>query len=173
MKISIKKQLIAAFFVIPPILLLGTLTAGAQANQPNLSIRIDVAKEVKQFKDNKWIFTFVPVDTARRGDIFRYTITYTNLGQTPATDASIVDPVPKGTVYVLNSADGKDAEIFCSIDGGRFFQPPPATYTVRNPDGTWEAKPAPAEMYTHIKWTIRKPLAPNESGTLSFKVRVQ
>lgn len=145
----------------------------AQADGPNLSIQINVAKEVRQFKDNKWIVELVPAGTTQRDDILFYTIAYTNDGRSPAIDAAIVDPVPNGTVYLLDSATGKNTEITCSIDGGRFFQAPPAKHVVQNPDGSREERVAPAQMYTHIKWTIRKPVLPGESGQLSFKVIVQ
>jgi len=145
----------------------------AQAEQPEITIRIDVAKEARQFKDNRWIVQRVPAVTTKRDDILVYTITYTNEGQSPAIDAVIVDPIPTGTIYILNSATGKNADISCSIDGARYFQPPPAKVTVRNPDGTTEEKIAPPEQYTHLRWTIRKPVLPGESGELGFKVMVR
>jgi hypothetical protein len=46
-------------------------------------------------------------------------------------------------------------------------------YTIKRPDGTIEEKVAPAEMYTHIKWIIKKRLEPGASGQLSFKVKVK
>jgi len=147
--------------------------AWAQAEQPKITIHIDVAKEVKQFKDNKWIVQHVPVTTTQRDDILIYTITYANEGRSPAVDAAIVDPIPNGTSYILESATGKNAEITCSVDGGRYFQLPPAKSFVQKPDGSREEKIAPAEMYTHIKWIIRKPVLPGESGQLSFKVFVR
>lgn len=154
-----------------PIVMPGELTA--QAEKPELFIKIDVAKEVRQFKENKWITQTVSAENARRDDILVYTITYTNKGQSAATDAIIVDPIPTGTVYLLDSAQGKNAEITCSINGSLVFQKPPAKTTVLKSDGTREEIVAPANLYTHIKWTILKPVPPEASGQLSFKVVVQ
>ena len=148
-------------------------TVWAQAEQPKITIHIDVAKEVRQFKDNKWSVQRVPALTTQRDDILVYTITYTNEGRGAAIDAVIVDPLPDGTVYLLNSATGENSEITCSVDGGRYFQPPPAKFTVQKPDGSIEEKIAPPEQYTHIRWTVRKPVLPGKSGELSFKVIVQ
>jgi uncharacterized repeat protein (TIGR01451 family) len=145
----------------------------AQTEQPKISIHIDIAKEVKQFKDNKWSVQLVPALSSKRDDILVYTITYNNEGRSPAIDSVIVDPIPNGTVYLPDSATCKNAEIYCSVDGGLNFQTPPAKYFVQKPDGSREEKVAPANMYTHIKWTIRKPLLPGESGKLSFKSIVQ
>lgn len=173
MKIFNNRKIVMALICIPSVLILSALSARAQPEQPNISIQIDVAKEVRQFKDNKWILQRVPVATTQRDDILVYTITYTNKGPSEAKDATIVDPIPAGTVYLLDSAQGENAEITCSINGGFLFQPPPAKTTVQKPDGTREEIVAPANLYTHIKWTIRKPVFPKASGQLRFKVIVQ
>lgn len=167
------KKIVMLFLLLLPVVLPAELNAQAPAEKPEIFIKIDVAKEVKQFIDKQWVTQTVPAENARRGDILIYTITYTNQGRSAATDAAIVDPIPTGTVYQLDSARGENAEITCSINGGFLFQKPPAKTTVRKPDGTREEIPAPANLYTHIKWTIRKPLTPGESGKLSFKVIVQ
>ncbi len=61
-------------------------------------------------------------------DILVYTITYKNEGNAPCESANIVNPVPEGTKYIINSAKGKDSEISYSIDGGKYFQKPPVKY---------------------------------------------
>ena len=173
MSIFNKIKFSMTLLLLLPLVMPSVLNAQAPAEKPEISINIDVAKEVKLFKDKQWTTQTVPAENARRGDILIYTITYINQGRSAATDAAIVDPVPAGTVYLLDSARGENAEITCSINGGFLFQKPPAKTSVRKSDGTREEIPAPANLYTHIKWTIRKPLTPGESGKLSFKVIVQ
>ena len=170
----IRKRKIKVFILLlfAPLLLCGGSKAWAQNEKPEMSITIDVKKEVRLFKNEKWIVERVPVEKTQRDDILVYTITYTNEGTSEAKDAEIVDPVPKGTIFVLGSAEGKDTEINYSIDGGHYFQRPPIKYIIRKPDGTREKISAPAEMYTHIKWMIRKSVLPGESGHLSFKAIV-
>ncbi|HOL49199.1 MAG TPA: hypothetical protein PLW07_01335, partial [bacterium] len=85
----------------------------------------------------------------------------------------IVNPIPNGTTYILNSASGKDTEISFSIDGGKYFQKPPVKYLVKKPDGSTEEKIATPEMYTHIMWTIKKPIPAGASGEVSFSVKVK
>jgi uncharacterized repeat protein (TIGR01451 family) len=102
-----------------------------------------------------------------------YTIIYSNAGKGPILDAVIVDPLPAGVRYIENTAEGKDAEITYSIDNGRTWVKPPVMIEFRKPDGSLEKKPAPPDMYTHIKWAIKKTVAQGQSGQVSFKVTVK
>jgi uncharacterized repeat protein (TIGR01451 family) len=140
---------------------------------PLLDLKTTAEKEVRVQKNGKWVVERVPLDKTGPRDILVYTISYRNTGKSPIVDATIVDPIPAGTLYVLDSAEGKDAEIACSIDGGRSYQKPPASLRVKKPDGTEEVKPAPADRYTHIQWVIKKPVPPGESGRVSLKVTVR
>jgi len=88
------------------------------------------------------------------GDLLTYTVVYTSAGSTDAYNAIIMDPVPASTVYVSGSAVGPGTIIEFSHDGGISY------------DGL-ETAPV-----THIRWTITTPLAPGDSGTLSFQTLV-
>jgi uncharacterized repeat protein (TIGR01451 family) len=168
-----RKVKLCILLLFAPLLICSGSKAWAQKENPEMSITIDVKKEVRLFKNEKWIVERVPVEKTQRDDILVYTITYNNEGTSEAKDTMIVDPVPKGTIFMLGSAEGKDAEIHYSIDGGHHFQRPPIKYIIRKPGGTREEISAPAEMYTHIKWLIRKSVLPGESGQLIFKAIVQ
>jgi uncharacterized repeat protein (TIGR01451 family) len=145
----------------------------AQSGEPKLELKTAAEKEVKVKKDGKVETKRIPVEKANPGDVVVYTITYSNTGKGSLVDAVIINPVPQGVVYMLDSAEGKDAEIKASIDNGRSWQKPPATVLMKNADGTETAKPAGAERYTHLQWTVKKPLAPGQSGRVSFKVNVK
>jgi len=114
-----------------------------------------------------------PVDKTGPGDTLVYTITYQNAGQVAAVDAAIVDPCPPGVVYLAETAEGQDAEITYSIDNSRSWHGPPILMQVRKPDGTLESRPAPPERYTHLRWVIKKPVQPGQSGRVSFKATVK
>lgn len=154
-----------AFFVL--------IAFTAQAQGPKLSLDIKAEKEVQVLEEGRWVTQIVPLEESRPGDILYYTLKYTNEGDTVAKDASIVDPIPAGTVYVLESASGEGAQITYSIDGGHSYQLPPVTYVINKADGSHEEKMAPAQMYTHIKWLIKKPVLPGQSGQLSFKAKIK
>ena len=88
------------------------------------------------------------------GKLLTYTVVYTSAGSTDAYNSVIIDPVPASTAYVSGSAVGPGTIIEFSHDGGISY------------DGL-ETAPV-----THIRWTITTPLAPGDSGTLSFQTLV-
>ncbi len=147
--------------------------ARAQNQGPQIKIEIDVKKEVEVLKGGTWTVNHVPVDTVKKGDVLLYTLQYTNEGERPAQNATLVDPIPQGTAYKAESAWGKGAEITFSIDWGKTYQRPPVTYRVEKKDGTVEEVTAPPDTYTHIKWLINGPIPPNGSGDVGFKARVR
>ena len=147
-------------------------TASA-ADQPKIALSTTAEKEVNVEKNGKPVVERIPLEIASPGDTVIYTITYRNEGETAARDILINDPIPRGTVYVLNSAEGKDTDITFSIDGGRTYRKPPIKYMVKKADGTQEEIEAPAEVYTHIQWVVNKAVLPGQSGQVSFKVSVK
>jgi len=149
------------------------MPAAADNEKPRLEIGITAEKEVTVTRDGKTATKRIPAVGTHTGDLLVYTLTYTNRGKAPAVNAVIVDPVPNGTVYVLKSAGGDDAEITFSVDGGHFFQPAPAKVKVTLTDGSVVEKTAAPEQYSHIRWHIARAVPPGESGTLWFKVSVQ
>ncbi|MCX5852544.1 MAG: hypothetical protein NT072_10915 [Deltaproteobacteria bacterium] len=167
-----EKVLIAAVMIFVAMLPVAAFAQAAQG-EPKLTLTMDVKKEVKVKKGTVETVEYVPAKTTAPDDVLLYTITYKNEGKTELKDAAIMDAVPDGTVYILESAGGKDTEAVFSIDGGKTFQKPPITYMVKNSDGTIVRKPAPAEMYTHVQWIVKKFVLPGESGIVNFKVKVK
>ena len=172
MKILWSRKVLVLSFVLTGFFF---LAGAAQAQQGNtkLDLKTKAEKEITVKQQGKATIKRVPLDKAAPGNILVYTITYSNAGKGPVLDAVIVDPLPAGVRYIADSAEGKDAEIRCSIDKGRTWVKPPAIMEFRKADGSLEKKPAPPEMYTHIKWAIKKPVAPGQSGQVSFKVTVK
>ena len=166
-----RKFFTMALFLAGAVFLMGGVSLGQ--SEALLDLKTTSEKELKVQKNGKWVVERVPLDKTSPRDVLIYTITYRNAGKSPIVDATIVDPLPAGTTYVLDSAEGKDAEIACSIDGGRTYQKPPVIIRVKKPDGTEESKPAPADRYTHIQWVIKKPVPPGDSGRVSLKVTVR
>lgn len=105
------------------------------------------------------------------GDVVRYILTAANEGGQAAYNVELVDPVPAGTEYVPASAGGENMTITYSIDGGRTYVATPMI-EVTNENGQVEKKPAPPEMYTHVKWRIAGPIEPNQQAMAAFEVRV-
>lgn len=139
---------------------------------PKLELKIVMEKEIRSVKDGKEVVERTPAGKVKPGEMYVYTVTYTNTGKGEARNAKIVDVIPKGMVYVAGSAEGKDATVTCSIDGGKSFHAPPVKYKAKKPDGKTEEKEAEPSMYTHIKWMV-KSVQPGASGTVSFRANVE
>ena len=150
------------------------LSGTALAQQaPRLDLKTTVQKEVKVKKQGKWALETIPVEKTGPGDVLVYTIAYLNAGKTPAHEARIENPVPRGAVLIPESPAGVDADVTCSIDHGRTWYKPPVMVQVKNPAGKEVVQPAPVERYTHIRWVIKKPVLPGQSGRVSFKATVR
>ena len=89
------------------------------------------------------------------GTLMTYTVTWLSNGSTPAYNVAIIDPVPPETAYEPGSASGAGATIEFSHDGGHSF------------DGS-EAAPV-----THLRWSFPAPLAPGETGQVSFQAAIR
>jgi uncharacterized repeat protein (TIGR01451 family) len=107
------------------------------------------------------------------GDTLRYTVTGKNISDKPAANLAITEPMPKGTVYILNSNSAdSEAKATYSIDGAKSFIDKPMVQ-VSLPNGKVESKPAPAEAYTNVRWNFKKSLAPKEAVKAVYEVTVR
>lgn len=109
----------------------------------------------------------------RPGDVIHYEITAQNTGDGIMNNPVVTDPIPAGVVYLPLTAKGQDATISYSINSGISYQNWPPTYIVKDAEGNESVKTATAEMVTHIRWELRKPLSPKEKRILQFDVKVK
>ncbi len=108
---------------------------------------------------------YIPAEQATPGDQVRYVMTYVNSGTQAAETVVLAVPVPDAIQYVENSATLADAIVAFSADGGKSFAPR-GDLTV-SVGGT--KRIALSEEITHVRWTFTKPIAPGQSGSLSFE----
>jgi uncharacterized repeat protein (TIGR01451 family) len=111
------------------------------------------------------------LNDARPGDVLRYSLKGKNQGNRAATNFSLTQPVPKGTVFVAKSATG-NAQVLYSIDGGKNYSAQPMIQ-VKRADGTMESRPAPTESYTHVRWKFQNSIEPGADTVVSYQVRVR
>ncbi len=150
-----------------------TLVATAALAAAKVGIKITAQKEVTTVKAGKKESRLVPATKFAPNDLIVYTITYSNNGDQPATNAVIDDPIPAGTSYVPGSAKGEGAEIVFSIDKGKTFAAPTLlTYETVGAGGKKEKHVAAPEEYTNIRWTIAS-IPAKSSGKVEFKVKVK
>ncbi len=112
----------------------------------------------------------VPVTTVVPGDEVIYTITFTNEGVEAAERVVITDPVPAEMRYVDGSAFGPGADIEFSIDSGETWGSPDALFVTAD-DGS--RRRAGAGDYTHIRWSMRAPLAAGGRGYARFRAQLR
>ncbi len=107
------------------------------------------------------------------GDILRYTIQGENKGTKAAKNLVFTQPIPRGTVYELNSAKSYNgAEITFSIDNGQTFVAKP-TIKETLPNGEIKYKPAPADAYTNIRWKFNSSINPEGKTTATYQLKVR
>lgn len=146
----------------------------AFAAGPKVEVSILVEREVvREDASGKREVVRELVRAASAGDVLVYTLTARNAGDGPAIDPRIEDPIPAGTILVLDSLENDGTVPTASLDGGKAWQPFPAVIEKRGTDGSTETVPAPAEAYTHLRWTLPGPLGPGESKDVRFKVRIR
>lgn len=146
-------------------------SVNAYAEDGKIMLTNKVFKQViKIDQEGNTTYEYVEPGTALPGDVMMYTISFENIGDSPAQGIVINNPVPNNSEYRVGSATGKNAEIFFSIDGGKNFGNP-EELVVKDKNGKqWTAKP---ESYTHIRWVYKQPLAPGEKSEVSFKTKIK
>lgn len=104
------------------------------------------------------------------GEAVIFTTYYSNNGKEPASDIVINNPMPEHMLYIDGSAEGSGTKIEFSVDKGKSFGAPEI---LKVKDDKGKERPALASDYTHIRWTLSKPLAPGGKGSVSFRAKVK
>ncbi len=148
-------------------LLLLALPASAQVAEPQaLTI---VAENVTARSAER---TELDEGTARPGDVIEYRLTFTNHQDGPVTQVVLNDPIPVGVVFVPGSvtASREDLRVEYSIDSGATWSTDPKVEVEEA--GEMVLRPAPAEAFTHVRWTITGSVNPGAQVSGRFRARV-
>jgi uncharacterized repeat protein (TIGR01451 family) len=151
-------------------LLVATPLALAAPDGPIVVKTVAEKEQVVTLADGRKQTKLVPAQPVVPGEQVIYTVTFENVGQKPATDVAIVNPVPEHTTYVAGSAGGPGTEVSFSVDGGRTWGAP-EQLKLRAADGT-ERAATPAD-YTHVRWVLRNPLTPGAVAFARYRVVVK
>jgi uncharacterized repeat protein (TIGR01451 family) len=151
--------------------LLGSFSSSAQAAGDAIKATSIAQIEVEVVgKDGKKTFKRTPVDKAVPGTEVIYTNTFENVGNKPAGDIVINNPIPNDSEYKAGSAFGKNCEILFSVDGGKKFGHA-EELKIKDADG--KERTAMAKEYTHIRWTYKGQLAAGKSGEVGFRATIK
>lgn len=122
----------------------------------------------------EWIS--LPTDAAvRPGEILRYVVTASNTSDRPIKKLVVTQPIPSNAVYVLNSATlsrVEGAKLDYSIDGGKNYRENP-TIRIKLDNGEIVERPAPASLYTNVRWNLGDTFPPQTIVNVSYQVRVR
>jgi len=95
------------------------------------------------------------------GDRVQIQLRYNNAGATPATDFTVVNPLPAAVAFTGSASPGHDV----SVDGGKNWGQL-AALKIAQADGSVRAA-QPADV-THVRWVLKSAIAPNGTGILSL-----
>jgi uncharacterized repeat protein (TIGR01451 family) len=157
-----KKAIVAAMLL--------TLGASAYAaDKACVELKTSAETEREIVEQGQKVKRLLPAGKVVPGDEVVWTITATNVCQTPADNVVIANPVPEHMTYVAGSATGTGADIAYSLDGKEFKVA--ADLTVRGADGT--ARTARADEYRAIRWTYKSAFAPGATAFVRYRALVK
>ncbi len=139
----------------------------ANALRPEVKVQLSAAVE----RDAK-LLPLEKSTVVNPGEVLDWTITSENGGNAAAFDYKTVGHIPRGTEFIAGSVKADGAKAVYSIDGGKSFSPQPMIEE-KQADGSTKRVPAPASMYTEIRYEWADPLAQGGKLSASYKVRVK
>ena len=138
--------------------------------QQHLDVQTRVQKQVVvETEDGGTETQLVPADNVVPGDTVVYTITFENVGDEPADDIVITNPISDVLDYVPGSASNGSMRIEFSADGGQTFGLANELTIVA--DGV--ERPATTADYTHVRWVMQTELEAGGRGTASFTAVIE
>lgn len=158
-----RKGLILGFFG----LLVWTLPASAQVGEPQ-ALTIEAENVTAQTVER----TGAQAGATLPGDVIEYRLTFTNHQAGAVSDVVLNDPIPAGLVFVPGSvtASREDLLVEYSIDDGASWTERPTVEV--EVAGEAVTRPAPADAYTHVRWTITGSVNPGAQVTARFRAVV-
>jgi uncharacterized repeat protein (TIGR01451 family) len=175
---KLQKKMTAPVVAALCLLLVGTAAAAfaqrqmvarsTAAGQPEVKVKLSGS-----LKRNDESLTLDKVSAVHPGEILDWTITSANEGNAPARQYKTIGQIPQGTSFIAGSAVAEyGASVSYSIDGGKNFAAQPVVEE-KQADGTKKTVPAPASMYTQVRYDWSDPLAAGSTLSASYKVRVK
>lgn len=142
------------------------MLSAAPVSPPHIALESRVLREVEQSDVNGGVHRALSTATTMRaGDRLVFVIRYRNIGQSAVAGTSIVSALPPR----LAIDPGQHSRIEVSVDGGRRWDRPGATFT-SGPDG--RLTPATGQQVTHIRVKIDRPIAPGATGQEMFRATI-
>jgi uncharacterized repeat protein (TIGR01451 family) len=174
-KLLIASLSVASIAIAAPLTQQLPLNAQLQPSNLNPAVKkqVDLNLSVKKKMVKGEKVSFLPLAGNARvqpGDTLHYSL-MAKIGNRGVRNLVLKQPVPKGTMYVKNSATPvKGAELTFSIDGGNNYSAKPM---VPNPKKGEPPIEAPVSAYTHIRWRFPGMMSGNKNVTVNYDVTVR
>lgn len=154
------------------IFLLVSVLAVAVYAAPQVELQISVEKERITVNDKgEKVTQRVIADEAVQGDTLFYTIHYKNVGDEPATNVQLDNPIADGTSYQADSAWGNNAIIQFTVNGKEYQTAAKLKKATETADGKIVQTSATADDYTAIRWSVKE-IKPGAEGKVGFNTSV-
>ena len=141
------------------------LAAVAVQAQDHLDVHTTVQKEeVIVNAAGETETRLVPAEVVVPGETVVYTIVFRNIGDEPADNVVITNPIAEDLMYRDGSAFGPGMNIEFSVDGGVTFAPANELTVVEDV----EVRPATASDFTHVRWVMQNDLQAGAQGVARF-----
>ena len=165
-----KPQALMVLPVLASLFCVSGAMAQTDATAGTLVLRAVAELEVTlENPDGTRVVRRVPAETVVPGDEVIYTLVYDNRSAAPADEVFITNPIPEHMEFQSAAASPAGLETIYSVDGGRVFGPL-SELTVA--DGAGRNRQALPRDCTHIRWQFHRPLAPGETGQVSYTTRL-
>ncbi len=151
--------------ILMSVVLLGLSLAVFAQEDGSLDVHTVVQKEEVVVNENgESENRLVAVESVIPGERVFYTITFTNVGDEPAENVVITNPIATELTYVEGSAFGPGMDVQFSVDGGATFAAAAELTVTEN----GETRAAGPEDFTHIRWVMQGELNTGSQGTARF-----
>lgn len=157
-------------FIILLVLILFSTSVWAK---PEITLTVTSEKEIVEMDSGKKNVKRVLAKEIEPGQVLIFTLKYFNKGDEAASNVVFDNPIPKQTIYEIESAKGAGSDITFSINDGKDYKKPTLlTYEVKGADGKTVKKKASPDQYTNVRWVVSI-VPPGSGGELSFRARVK
>jgi uncharacterized repeat protein (TIGR01451 family) len=136
-------------------------TVAHAATPLKLSSDVFVERHVK-YADGTSATVLEKPNLVTPGDTLVFVVKYKNVGDKPASNVSVTNPMPAAVAFD-GTSDGLE---IVSVDGGKSWG---FLNTLRVTDPAGKQRAARMSDVTHVKWNINQPLSVGSEGKLIFR----
>lgn len=140
----------------------------ASADEAPLESRLEVVNVI-QGDDGE---SLKPAERIAPGAVLQYSLDYKNASEEAFEAFTILGPIPENTEFLPETQTADRRSVFeAKVEGLDWAQPPVTRYET-DAEGILRSVEVPASQYTAVRWRLAEPLAPGDSASAAYRVRV-